>query len=169
VVCHSTNDNNSTERNGISSPLLRLPGKLRNKIYEYALGGRVWHVGDRGSDTRPGDQLIVIKASEVPDACSLLRACHQIHAEAHHLPLSLITYSSDTAWYLRDWFENRGSHMVSAATQLSLRISHFYGWFDPGYSPFEVLWWQDEDLCFTDLPSLKSIELVVDLSAWMTA
>lgn len=59
--------------------------------------------------------------------------------------------------------------MVSAATQLSLRIPHFYGWFDPGYSPFEVLWWQDEDLCFTDLPSLKSIEIVVDLSAWMTA
>jgi hypothetical protein len=158
---------NSTERNQIDSPLLRLPGELRNRIYEYALDGRIWHIGYRERDGCPRYHVGVIKATEVSDACSLLRVCHQTHAEAHHLPLSLITYNSLYAHYLRAWFADRGSRMASAATIPSLQACYFEGWFNASYSSFGLLWWQDEDLCFTNLPCLRSIELVVDFRSWV--
>jgi hypothetical protein len=161
-MVNGTDNMHSAERNQIDSPLLRLPGELRNIIYEYALDGRVWSIGYGGWDSLSGDHPRVNDTTESSDACSLLRVCHQIHTEAHHL----LTYSSFYADYLRGWFADRGSRMASAATMLSLQACFLYSWFDADYWSIGGLWWQNEDLRFTDLPSLKSIELVVDCRRW---
>ncbi|KAI8940196.1 hypothetical protein NX059_003902 [Plenodomus lindquistii] len=74
LTCHST------EQNAQQSPLLRLPGELRNQIWELALGGNVCEIK---------------KYYDVPEHCrenfptALLQTCRQVFAETALLPYSL--------------------------------------------------------------------------------
>ncbi|EMD94207.1 hypothetical protein COCC4DRAFT_79558 [Bipolaris maydis ATCC 48331] len=68
------------------SPLLRLPAEVRNMIWEFALGRRLYEIKPRkvyGRRTYPrGD----------PSEVSLLRVCRQIYAEAASIPLRQNTF-----------------------------------------------------------------------------
>ncbi|KAH7086759.1 hypothetical protein FB567DRAFT_602292 [Paraphoma chrysanthemicola] len=84
-----------TARNANSSPLLRLPPELRNKIYTYVLTSRygihTWcyaqlHGGISVSMSGSVDDL-----RTQPDYFAVLRTCRQIHSEARLLPLTLNT------------------------------------------------------------------------------
>ena len=62
-------DHASTERNQRKSPLLRLPAKLRNKIYIFAL--------DTAAVNVRWDQHSILTRDDL----HLPRACRQIHTE----------------------------------------------------------------------------------------
>ncbi|KAL5121288.1 hypothetical protein ACEQ8H_000756 [Pleosporales sp. CAS-2024a] len=89
----------SEQRNRHRSPLLRLPGELRNKVYEYVLGGVIVSVFP-SVDARFAYQLHAHRTSpsatlgEDPtmlEAMALLRVCRHIYAETRFLPLKLFT------------------------------------------------------------------------------
>jgi hypothetical protein len=85
IALHVDDLRDSTQRNATSSPLLKLPGELRNHIYEYVFAGQIY---------RP---ISPVCNNSVPDQGrmqhSLLRTCRQTNAEAKHLPLALGTIS----------------------------------------------------------------------------
>lgn len=67
-------------------PLLRLPPELRNRIWEYALGGHIFTV--RSCD--PKSKVVHFEvSSEEKKGTTLLRACRQIYAETALLPFRL--------------------------------------------------------------------------------
>jgi hypothetical protein len=64
------------------TPLHRLPGEIRNKIWEYALGGHRFHGRKpykRTPDTHPKPK----------NYFALQQVCRQIYAETNHLPFKL--------------------------------------------------------------------------------
>jgi len=69
-------------RNTAESPLLRLPGEIRNHIYEHVLGQRtyaLWVYSFKATYTHPND-------------LALLRVCRKVYDEAKLLPFSLNTF-----------------------------------------------------------------------------
>jgi hypothetical protein len=78
----------SAERNQRESPLLRLPGELRNRIYGYALGRMRFFInGSRWYGKLEAD-------AEGPELSlhyffALIQVCRQVYSEAHLLPYKL--------------------------------------------------------------------------------
>lgn len=74
-----------TQRNAAASPLLRLPGELRNRIYEFIFEDITFeikhsaYIPTQSPNPRPVHNL------------ALLQTCRQIHSEAKVLPLVLRT------------------------------------------------------------------------------
>jgi hypothetical protein len=87
----------SAARNQQQSPLLRLPGEIRNRIYEYALGGVILYVYRPSKSPKPYHLLVRQAGSSLSSASStgpshtfsLTRVSRQIHAETQHLPVPL--------------------------------------------------------------------------------
>ncbi|KAH7086754.1 hypothetical protein FB567DRAFT_592624 [Paraphoma chrysanthemicola] len=82
-----------TERNAHESPLLRLPGEIRNEIYTYLLSGRTNLL------VRHPYLKIMVGTETRPDELSILVVCRQTYQEAHALPFALST------WFLRDLYD----------------------------------------------------------------
>jgi hypothetical protein len=84
----------SSKINQQQSPLLRLPAELRNKIYEYALGGMELHISSR---SRMSDQFSVVSSDPSFDNIPLHRligltlVSQQLYAETKLLPFELGT------------------------------------------------------------------------------
>jgi hypothetical protein len=94
VVLTATNC--STLRNAQESPLLRLPSELRNKIYEYALGGLKISLGGRSEDggiwytfSQPINAGRFVSISKTRPTAPLMLTCRQIYTEAELLPFRL--------------------------------------------------------------------------------
>jgi len=88
----------STERNDRVSPLLRLPGELKNHIYEYVLTvsyplcfSRKKHATKKTKKSRDKKLLRVIQFD-----ISLLHVCRKIHHDTALLPFSLNTIQCDS-------------------------------------------------------------------------
>ncbi|KAH4311692.1 hypothetical protein HBI81_129930 [Parastagonospora nodorum] len=88
------------ERNRQRSPLLRLPGELRNKVYEYVLSSVTVSVFPP-SDAQYRYQLhahisgpVAAPTADptVSNAMALTRVCRQISVETVSLPLQLFTF-----------------------------------------------------------------------------
>ncbi|CAN9337104.1 unnamed protein product [Alternaria alternata] len=84
-----------TAANQRNSPLLRLPAELRNRIYEYALGGHKIYMVIRFSENKEKLWLDRTDRCGVVPAFTLLKVCSQINAEAALLPYSLNTFCFD--------------------------------------------------------------------------
>ncbi|KAF1912483.1 hypothetical protein BDU57DRAFT_458390, partial [Ampelomyces quisqualis] len=92
----------SKECNRQQSPLLRLPGELRNKVYEYAMTGitvTVHLAGRRGAETYALHANVAatpttdaISTSDMNRVIGLTRVCRQIQVETHLLPFASITF-----------------------------------------------------------------------------
>jgi hypothetical protein len=83
----------STRRNGEESPLLRLPAELRNKIYEYAIGGHVIELFD--STKKPHYNMLSQADGHytaLANPTVLSKICRQLHSETALLPYSLNTF-----------------------------------------------------------------------------
>lgn len=162
--CILANTRDSTDQNQFNSPLLKLPGELRNRIYEFALSGRTWHIGYDSNLPVVRSLPKVIEAIEDADPCSLLRTCRQIHAEAGHLPLTLITLSCDSQRTLRRWFKTGGKRMASEASYILLRIRNINDWvMRTNGAPR----WRCRAKLLVSEPSLKELDIVVDLKSWV--
>lgn len=80
------------QNNSRQSPLLRLPGEIRNLIYEYALANNVIVVNDHAPNSSmvyplPGPTIDVLNYEKQPygNLFSLGYTCHQLHHETHNL------------------------------------------------------------------------------------
>jgi hypothetical protein len=104
----------STLHNQTNSPLLRLPSELRNRVYEYALGG----------DCEP----FTIKASPIDfpmtlldlPALSLLRSCRQIYHETANLPYTLIKSKFSDSTSISKFVDQRTPAQLQAIRHLVL-------------------------------------------------
>ncbi|KAH7086857.1 hypothetical protein FB567DRAFT_592725 [Paraphoma chrysanthemicola] len=100
-----------------NSPLLRLPGEIRNRIYEYAFGGEnVYSIAIFSTPEVEGWDSEVFN-SNIPnfgDLVSPTMVCRQIYDEARTLPYALSTFimnhygCSLVMWIkqLHDWQRN---------------------------------------------------------------
>ncbi|OCL10800.1 hypothetical protein AOQ84DRAFT_336894 [Glonium stellatum] len=82
-----------SERNAQESPLLKLPGELRNKIWNYVLGDRTLHIEHTAANdlTAEGERPRDLTNRGLSLCC--LRVCRQIYTEARHLPYSSNTFA----------------------------------------------------------------------------
>jgi hypothetical protein len=78
----------STQLNATDSPLLRLPGELRNKIFEYVLGDLDLHF-----TYAYGYQFDVRLETHQRNMLGLLFVCRQAHAETALLHYALNTFN----------------------------------------------------------------------------
>ena len=108
---------NSTKRNQIESPLLRLPGELRNRIHDYVHPTQMWTVPPLAFVLDNG------KADASPPGLSkaLLntQVCRQIYAENALLPLMNSVFLVEKA----RWFLDLTSHQRNAIT--TIELPHF--------------------------------------------
>jgi hypothetical protein len=79
----------STQRNAATSSLLKLPGELRNRIYEILHNDAIFYLQHPTANTP--ESLAMAPSTHL----SLLRTCRQINSEAKYLPLALGTLSVD--------------------------------------------------------------------------
>jgi hypothetical protein len=86
----------SGQENTISSPLLRLPPEIRNKISKYLFESAVIVIHDslRWPEKHPGQ---TIKST---GAVAYVQTCGQIRHEARTLYYELSTFDLDELWYL---------------------------------------------------------------------
>lgn len=75
-------------RNQNQSPILRLPAEIRNKVYKYVLGGRIYRFKDAIDRGRA-----VLDTKGERHILGLLLVCHQTYSEASLLPYSLNKFS----------------------------------------------------------------------------
>jgi hypothetical protein len=78
---------NSTERNEIESPLLHLPGEIRNLIWEYASSGADIDLHNHA------DGKISVHNHDDLAAFHLPQVCRQTHSETHTLAYALSTFA----------------------------------------------------------------------------
>jgi hypothetical protein len=111
----------STARNKIESPLLALPGEIRNFIYKYVLGGM--EVVPLQYDRRFWVGPWTLKDELQPwpvfrPLLDVLGACRQIQWEAALLPYMLNTFVSGSRYYLA-WVEDDFISMHGMISRLS--------------------------------------------------
>jgi len=154
----------STERNQTASPLLRLPGELRNKIYSYVFHGRSVTIS-----------LVCLRGLTTPvpkTSPSLLRVCRQIHCEASSLAIELTTFRSNNADDLREWFNELPQHQRNAVASIELRgnrttLGSLYEHQQNRISLDDVPdWWNEDDMAWHILPELKTIHVLMCIMCW---
>ncbi|KAF2707470.1 hypothetical protein K504DRAFT_535132 [Pleomassaria siparia CBS 279.74] len=83
------------KRNATESPLLRLPGEIRNRIWEYACCGEVVFSysfdGGKGKSNRRIEKTS-LENTAAQSAFRIPRICRQIYVETATLPYSLSTF-----------------------------------------------------------------------------
>lgn len=94
-----------------TSPLLRLPAELRNKVYAYVFSGcrlRVLcHPGGSSVYATDPDSEIRFDESGRKDFKTLIaltRTCHLVYAESRLLPYKLSTYRIELVLHFTFWF-----------------------------------------------------------------
>jgi hypothetical protein len=100
------------------SPLLRLPPEIRNRIWRYTLGGKVFrqcYGTNRRCVLRP-------EPRERGNIFALLTACRQIYAETSVLPFVVNTFSIQQSWGLRSDTKRFRKGQRSQIDELSLDV-----------------------------------------------
>ncbi|KAL6704740.1 hypothetical protein ACN47E_007661 [Coniothyrium glycines] len=88
-----------------SSPLLRLPAEIRNKIWNYTLDDIFYRI----AWTSHGDEPMAHRSvADGPHGLSLLRACRQIYAEAAAIPFTSITFAFDDVTAMKAYLKTLG-------------------------------------------------------------
>ncbi|KAF2707627.1 hypothetical protein K504DRAFT_383222 [Pleomassaria siparia CBS 279.74] len=101
----------STKKNREESPLLCLPAEIRNHIFSYALGGRMWVILWRSRRSS------VVKNRE-ENCLSLLQTCRQVYAETALLPFELGTFRALPQAALQRWLRMRPRRCREAVESL---------------------------------------------------
>jgi hypothetical protein len=108
-------------RSNQDTPLLRLPAEIRNRIWQFALGGKVYrqqHVtGNRRGKLMP-------QPCERGNAFLLLRTCRQIYAETGVLPFTINTFSITSYWSLVHMFKPFRKYQCSQIEQIHIEMSN---------------------------------------------
>jgi hypothetical protein len=146
-----------TSRNSVKSnqesPLLRIPPEIRNRIWEYALGGKNFRQQPRGRK-----QMFVPMPRERVNASALLRTCRQIYAETALIPFAVNTFSvNDDYWPLRRVVKSLPKYQRSQITELRVELQSSE--LTEGSEP----WWKCifDTNRFSALPGLQCIRVCV--------
>jgi len=119
----------SSHRNQLDSPLLRLPGELRNAIYEQVLGNwdfRMVYI----KNAYPQLGLYCRRVGEsgrwqrlTSALTTLLFVCRQIYAEARYLPFTLNVFGGKTMWCLHKLLDRLNDNQRRRVTNVRLVLS----------------------------------------------
>ena len=91
LICHLS----SAATNAINSPFLKLPAEIRQRIYNYALGGHILHVASRiieRHDTGPGPVVICSCPHDYSDSSHSIMRREPIGLEGLYLESSYRTF-----------------------------------------------------------------------------
>jgi len=105
-----------TSANQQNSPLLRLPGELRNQIWVYALGGQRIRLSLRG------DKILVLYRDKTAPAFELLKVCTQIIAEARMLLYSLNVFDLVATTMINDLANGMTTSSIEAIKTLEFPL-----------------------------------------------
>ena len=96
----------------IDSPLLSLPGELRNKIYAYIIGERAWRFGTGPHATRTIGEPLLFHL-----------ACRQMYAEGRNLPYAWGDFHIYSIFIFKSWVSSRTLRQLWAITEVNLHMS----------------------------------------------
>ncbi|KAI4931943.1 uncharacterized protein J4E92_003841 [Alternaria infectoria] len=121
------------------SPLIRLPGELRNRIYELAVGGNI--IAVTGFYRRPGKLSVYLTSANTsgPDAKSAqasLRApvsgiftiglvCRQLHRETALIQYAKNLFHFDIMYHGQEFVDSLSSAQRALLTSISVRIDTY--------------------------------------------
>jgi len=164
-----------TLRNQIESPLLRLPGELRNRICELAVSGNIIVVSS--SYKRPGKMPVYLTSAETPgpivkgaqksDRTSVSGiftiglACRQLHQETALTQYTKNTFHFDDEQTGRTFVEGLTSAQRALLTSISI---NFYDYFkaDCWCWDFVTHTWEGNEGTRIFLPELKRVYIKDD-------
>ncbi|KAF2253549.1 hypothetical protein BU26DRAFT_387494, partial [Trematosphaeria pertusa] len=107
------------KRNQQESPLLQLPPEIRNRIYEYVLGGRTVHITKK--PYRPAEGKLLSVSGNEKHFLSFLAVSRRLYAETAVLPYKLNTFSAHDPGVLREWLANLLPARRDAVASIRLR------------------------------------------------
>ncbi|OSS50740.1 hypothetical protein B5807_04087 [Epicoccum nigrum] len=128
----------ATESNS-KSPLLRLPPEIRNRIWEYTVGGKVLDVTyfQRYRSRRYVEEVTTISKDSFPQhSHALLQACRQIYAETALLPFSKNTFrfEREQAFEWARQLLKVQQNLLEKVHIVTHRAQRLYGWNETGSS-----------------------------------
>lgn len=92
------------------SPLLSMPGEVRNQISSYVLSGQKHVINE-------SDQV-----ADASNSLTLLRTCRQIYCESHILPYTASTFIMYSRRSLEIWLDNLPRDKRDAVCSLGIRF-----------------------------------------------
>jgi hypothetical protein len=101
---------------------LRLPAEIRNKIFEYALGGNLIEIVHTKRSSLAFKVISKTSSSEVKAhlLLSLLTVCRQIYYETATLAYSCNSFSFDDGDVLQEWCQGRKRAQLDAVETIVL-------------------------------------------------
>ncbi|KNG47733.1 hypothetical protein TW65_05538 [Stemphylium lycopersici] len=123
------------KRNSTESPLLRFPGEIRSKIWQFALGyqqidifdksgGQIWHVKP-SHDARPIAGSTTNSQSSVKPTFALPRVCRQIYVEAAAIIYTLNTFSFSSQQTLDGFIRHRALGQRRLIISIDVPFNYF--------------------------------------------
>ncbi|KAI4644342.1 hypothetical protein J4E93_006243 [Alternaria ventricosa] len=121
-----------TLRNQIESPLLRLPGELRNRICELAVGGNIIVV--RSCYKRPGKISVHLTSADTPGPVTSVSgiftmglACRQLHQEIALTQYTKNIFHFDGVQAFRTFVEGLTTAQRALLTSVSINVEDYLG------------------------------------------
>ncbi|KAF2830955.1 hypothetical protein CC86DRAFT_401520 [Ophiobolus disseminans] len=101
-----------------TSPLLRLPGELRNKIYEYALCDQTWKPGKNIPLCAPSP--LKYEFDGLYSATAFSNCCRQIRADTHLWAFSKSTFQKQDSLIFASLVDELATHQRDAITRVEM-------------------------------------------------
>ncbi|KAF9732882.1 hypothetical protein PMIN07_007212 [Paraphaeosphaeria minitans] len=135
-----------TKRNSTESPLLRLPGEIRNMIYGYVTGHyNIYHTSDGRLMVGPIDpwdwRHAFVEFPSVPSLLTLTLVCRQTYIESRMHVFANNTFDTKNFFYFRRRVEKLSTeqkHAISTITlafdclgKVGLNVYHLTGSIEP--------------------------------------
>ncbi|KAI4696814.1 uncharacterized protein J4E88_000993 [Alternaria novae-zelandiae] len=142
----------TTPTNTLTSPLLRLPAELRNKVYTYVGHSEQIHIAATITNSNPSKFTMQF---HLP---GLLSTCQQTRSEATALVYAQITIDTipGDAWY---WLYSKRSHSLCAHVTC-LHISEWFANLIEREVDKRLKDSQDAKCCTLDLPRLERVRVI---------
>jgi hypothetical protein len=128
-----------------------LPGEIRNRIWEFAIGRHVYNVGNTYDEYMSGEDIRIRRVkNESSTGVALVRVCRQIYAEAALLPYQLGAFCFDSVEAF-DWVRKLPKAGMENLTEVHTNW-HWHTW--------DFLMYHEtlaHDLAIKSLPALRRI------------
>jgi hypothetical protein len=128
----------SAKLNSVTSPLLRLPGEIRTKIWQYAIGYHQIDIGHRrleqlcadepARNVRPSNPATHFPRTFVRPSFALPRTCRQMYVETSPYIYTLNTFGFESVAVFDRWTKNRalGQRRLVASIDMPYDYMHLY-------------------------------------------
>ena len=135
--------------------LLRLPGEIRNRIWEFAIGSQIYFVGDYRYES--GEDIRVTRHKNGLSSVALLRVCRQIYSEAALLPYQLGVFGFENIETF-DWVRKLPKAGMANLTEVRI---NWDTWEFVTYHEYSA-----PELASKSLPGLRRVVVVLDSAPW---